>query len=60
VRLDQLVEPTDVDTMVHGITAEAAGSGMVVGRALHDAVTQRFGRAVFCENLRQVLCFLGK
>lgn len=28
--------------------------------ALHDAMPQRFGRAMFCENLRQVLCFLGK
>ena len=59
-RLGQLVEPNDVDAIASGIIALLKKQGpewWFDREALHDAVTQRFGRTAFRETLREVLCF---
>jgi len=59
-RLGHLVAPNDVDAIANGIIAllKRQGPGWWFDRqALHDAVTQRFGRTAFRETLRKVLCF---
>jgi phosphatidylinositol alpha-1,6-mannosyltransferase len=59
-RLGQLVDRTDVDAIARGLIALLKQQGpqwWFDRQALHDAVTQHFGRAALRESLRKVLCF---
>jgi glycosyltransferase involved in cell wall biosynthesis len=58
-RLGSLVDPTDVQAIAHGIIALLQQQGPAWWfdqQALHNAVTQRFGREAFRETLRKVFC----
>jgi glycosyltransferase involved in cell wall biosynthesis len=58
-RLGSLVDLTDVKAIADGIIALLQQQGppwWFDRQALHDTVTQRFGRAAFRETLREVFC----
>ena len=58
-RLGSLVDPTDVKAIADGIIALLMQQGRAWWfdkEALHEAVTQRFGRAAFRDTLRKVFC----
>lgn len=57
-RLGRLVDPSDVQAIAAGIVGLLRREGpdwWFDRRALHDAVTERFGRAAFRSDLRKVL-----
>lgn len=59
-RLGKLVDPNDVSAIANGINSLLNKEGPALWfdrEALHDAVTQRFGRTAFRTNLGKALDF---